>query len=201
MAVQAAAASLALALALAVAAPLQHCSNASCSILASSYKQSCARDSDCVAVYSGSVCDGSCACENAAINVASQAQYESDLAAASPPECPCPAPPPVTCAQGVCELAGGDGGTAVETCRGDGGLWYCPGSPQGVPTCPGITNPDTPCAYDGGTCFFCSLDGPPDGGGSGTGASCKCDVSQSAALDAGDGGTTWSCIASNFLCQ
>ncbi len=89
--------------------------------------------------------------------------------------------------------SGADGGGNAYTCFEDAGFWYCPGNnPQPAPQCPGIMNPDTPCTYDGGGCFYCDIEG--------TGASCKCDTSNSAALDAGDGGT-WDCIASNYLCK
>ncbi len=89
--------------------------------------------------------------------------------------------------------SGPDGGATADTCFEDAGFWYCPGNnPQPVPACPDIMNPDTPCNYDGGGCFYCDIEG--------AGAGCRCDTSNSAALDAGDGGT-WDCIASNYLCK
>ncbi len=82
-----------------------HCNtNRSCTINASSYNTSCTKDSDCVAVFSGSFCGHTCACENAAINVSAQAQYEADLSSEGPPECPCPASPAVACDRGACAL-------------------------------------------------------------------------------------------------
>jgi hypothetical protein len=94
------------ALALAASAPLTHCTGSSCSILASSYDQSCAHDSDCVAVYSGTTCHA-CACENAAINVSAQGRYDSDRSGVEVGECPCPSPPAVGCVSGTCVVTGG----------------------------------------------------------------------------------------------
>lgn len=100
--------------ALAVLASLQHCDNhGSCTLSASNYDQSCTQDSDCVAVFSGSFCSGNeCACENAAINVSAQAQYEADFQSDHAPECPCPSPPPVACNHGSCGLREGPTGDA-----------------------------------------------------------------------------------------
>jgi hypothetical protein len=77
----------------------------SCSISATSYDRSCTQASDCVAVYSGPLCGNSCACENSAINVGAQAQYESDLSASTYARCPCPSPPALACTNGSCGLA------------------------------------------------------------------------------------------------
>lgn len=47
---------------------------------ASSYSQTCSVASDCVAVFSGDLCNG-CGCPNEAINVSDQRRYEADARA------------------------------------------------------------------------------------------------------------------------
>lgn len=82
-----------------------HCNGSGCTLDAANYGQTCSQDSDCVAVFSGNFCGShACACENAAINVSSQAQYERDFQNDNAPRCPCPSPPPVACNQGACGL-------------------------------------------------------------------------------------------------
>jgi hypothetical protein len=102
-------------------------------IRASDYDQSCAKASDCVAIYAGvaSCCGGSC--DNAAINKSDESKYESDLAADKPTDCTgmaCPAiaceTPGVACVAGKCAIQSktldsgkpDSGGTACgkETC-------------------------------------------------------------------------------------
>jgi hypothetical protein len=73
-------------------------------ILASDYDQSCAADSDCVAVIVGELCD--CLCAMAAINKAELTKYEE---AASDRACgtfcsPCGAPKAVACDAGKCVI-------------------------------------------------------------------------------------------------
>jgi hypothetical protein len=86
--------------------------SAACTILASSYDQSCTNDIDCVAVGEVWGCAG-CACATGAINKRDQETYTRDLAALSPSEgtaschCPCvPADPP-RCCKGLCTNACG----------------------------------------------------------------------------------------------
>ena len=79
-----------------------------CTLVASSYDQSCTSDSDCVAVWFGDVCTTACAgCEpNGAINVSSTNAYGTDARNATDASTVCPCPPPMghACcsAQGVC---------------------------------------------------------------------------------------------------
>jgi hypothetical protein len=78
-----------------------------CTIEASSYSQTCAVDSDCVAVGQGNVCTGACsiACASAAINQGAYAQYQADvarLAVAPAGDCNCPAEYGACCEQGIC---------------------------------------------------------------------------------------------------
>ena len=69
------------------------------------YDQSCAGDTDCTAVYQGSLC-GTCFCPNAAISQGALAAYRSDLAAAGPPPnvCDCATIAPPVCNAGVCTM-------------------------------------------------------------------------------------------------
>jgi hypothetical protein len=77
-----------------------------CSIIASSYDQSCAVDSDCVAVVEVLGC-GDCACWTGAINKREQARYTRDSSGLAPSAgagicgCPCEAASPHCCG-GVC---------------------------------------------------------------------------------------------------
>jgi hypothetical protein len=81
-------------------------------ILASSYDRSCSSDSDCVAVSVGDICvPCGIGCRNTAINVASHAQYNEDVArayAATPAGVPypcettCPHSRDACCVDGQC---------------------------------------------------------------------------------------------------
>ena len=83
---------------------ISHCNSSSpCSIRAADYDQSCSQDSDCVAVFNGDYCT-ECPCENTAINIDAQPQYNSDFLKGKYLACPCPAPPAVACNQGTCGL-------------------------------------------------------------------------------------------------
>ena len=74
-------------------------------ILASSYDQSCNVDSDCAAVFSGSLCS-TCTCPNATISQDAMAAYQADVAAAGPgpQDCFCPVSPTPSCNGGVCTV-------------------------------------------------------------------------------------------------
>ncbi len=98
-------------LGLGAAGLLASCSSpfsASCgTIQASEYDQSCSSAFDCVGVAEGDSCKGILCvnCINAAINVAGQSRYETDLKSKTGGpgvDCPCTANPPVTCKAGVC---------------------------------------------------------------------------------------------------
>jgi hypothetical protein len=98
---------------------------ASCSILASSYDQTCSQDSDCVLVPpGGDTCDpcsagtGCLFCDIASVNAAASAKYLSDLAAALQPYqgqsqyfgCVtggCPVGLTAVCHQGLCTTSAG----------------------------------------------------------------------------------------------
>jgi hypothetical protein len=81
-------------------------------IVASDYDQKCSQDSDCIAVAVGE--DGCCGlaeCDNAAINVSSDAQYQADVGTrreVCDPQVPCPAvicaPYSAVCSKGVCAV-------------------------------------------------------------------------------------------------
>ena len=73
----------------------------------STYDRSCGNDADCMAVISGTLCAGACACPaNAAINVDGQSRYQQTIAVLPPISFECngcpPEAPRVLCVQGVC---------------------------------------------------------------------------------------------------
>jgi hypothetical protein len=62
----------------------------SCTLDASRYDQSCTQDSDCVAVFLGDFCGAhACACENAAINLSSQASLRCSACPSAPLRAAC----------------------------------------------------------------------------------------------------------------
>ncbi len=73
-------------------------------LVATDYSQSCANDSECVAVYQGAVCT-SCACPNSAIAKADDPKYLSDYtnrramcpSTSSGASCDCALPSAVNC--------------------------------------------------------------------------------------------------------
>jgi hypothetical protein len=78
-------------------------------IRASDYDQTCAVDSDCVAVDEGDLCvPNHCDCGSAAISAGAQAQYELDysakLSVVPAGHCPCPPEANPLCDHGVCSL-------------------------------------------------------------------------------------------------
>jgi hypothetical protein len=82
----------------------------------STYDQSCQESSDCVAIYSGTVCTGagSCLCPGSAINQSGQARYDAvinSLTFTGPP-CACPFFGSPTCASGTCVMCVPGSGTA-----------------------------------------------------------------------------------------
>jgi hypothetical protein len=82
----------------------------------STYDQSCQESSDCVAIYSGTVCTsaGSCLCPDSAINQSGQARYDAvinSLTFTGPP-CACPFFGSPTCASGTCVMCVPGSGTA-----------------------------------------------------------------------------------------
>ena len=78
------------------------------SISTAGYDVSCTADTDCVAVYAGTLCSA-CLCPNATINQGAAAAYSAVIAAAdpSPPACLCPAYGQPTCIGGTCALVRG----------------------------------------------------------------------------------------------
>jgi hypothetical protein len=70
------------------------------------YGQSCKKSSDCVAITSGSICDGSCLCGGSTINKSSEAAYEAAISGIHPGECECPAEGQPTCVEGMCVVCG-----------------------------------------------------------------------------------------------
>ncbi len=77
------------------------CSNAS--VDAKAFDPSCVVAADCITVYAGDLCSD-CRCANAAIASSAQAAYSAVVTAAHAPpgQCPCSAPVPPTCVDGVC---------------------------------------------------------------------------------------------------
>jgi hypothetical protein len=87
------------------------CADASAqAIMASSYDQSCQKDSDCAAIEEGNFCSPGAnnGCTNAAINKSALAQYQSDLAKTTAGVCyglaGCPAESGPCCQNGVCAV-------------------------------------------------------------------------------------------------
>ena len=100
---------------------------AKCTIQASDYDRSCAKDTDCTGVPEGNACEPSCAfgCANSPISVSALAKYMDDFgntpvsmcpSLANPKHCNCPAELAPRCIDGTCEKGGpgapdaGDGG-------------------------------------------------------------------------------------------
>ena len=81
-------------------------------LLASSYDQSCRKDSDCVAIEEGNFCrpGANNGCTNAAINRTALAQYQADLAKTTAGVCygltGCPLESGPCCQSGVCAVDG-----------------------------------------------------------------------------------------------
>jgi hypothetical protein len=80
-----------------------------CTILASDFDQSCASDTDCVAVQEGNLCGGGCTCSNAAVRTTAVAAFQSAAATIPKAEagtlhvaCPC-APETPYCFAGKCD--------------------------------------------------------------------------------------------------
>lgn len=76
---------------------------------AASFDQSCTTDDDCVAVFTGDVCEEPrCGCSNDAVNVGALADYQAAREAiacgpaASPVQCACPEATPF-CRNGTCD--------------------------------------------------------------------------------------------------
>lgn len=95
------------------AAGTDSCVDASAqTIMASSYDQSCQKDSDCVAIEEGDFCQPGAnnGCTNAAINTSALAQYQADLAKTTAGVCyglsGCPAEFGPCCQSGVCAVNG-----------------------------------------------------------------------------------------------
>ncbi len=78
------------------------------SITASDYDQSCSVDSDCVGVTQGNLCAVGCNYVNAAISLADERKYQSDVSSKMGDRPACPGPPfPAACNAGTCGLATG----------------------------------------------------------------------------------------------
>jgi hypothetical protein len=82
-----------------------------CQVAASDFDRSCSKDSDCVPVFEGNICEVGCGCPNAAINAGAQARYNARYQAAPRHDtatvichCPCIAAS-MHCNAGVCEYA------------------------------------------------------------------------------------------------
>jgi hypothetical protein len=105
-------------------------SGSSCAtISAGDYNQKCSMDSDCVAVPSGSICAGKCACDFGAINVTDRSKYEAAFPNVETEACPCQPLEPV-CQNGQCMA----GSSSVTDAGPDGA------SPEsGSPGCGGMT--------------------------------------------------------------
>jgi hypothetical protein len=164
-------------------------SGGSCTLLPSAYSQSCQRDSDCVAVYLGNVCQDVChgVCPNAAISKSDDARYNSDLSAVPPvptsnmrTACSCALGPMAVCRAGACRVgspitdagpdAGNGCGTSADCPTGDfcdlqaraGGAGVCCPAFGCAPNCPyGVLK-------DANGCATCQCAPAPDAGGTGT---------------------------------
>jgi hypothetical protein len=70
-------------------------------IAATSYDRSCTQDADCVAVFSGDVCNSDCRCPNAAIRASALTRYEADATklVKGPSICNCSFIPAPRCVQ------------------------------------------------------------------------------------------------------
>ena len=82
--------------------------DAGCTIVASSYDQSCTMDTDCAFVFEGNTCLAGCQCLNAAVNVHVSASYMTDLAKisvdAGQVNCGCTAFIGPCCRAGLCKV-------------------------------------------------------------------------------------------------
>jgi len=90
--------------------PSDYCTDADVQLIqASNYRQSCAVDTDCVAVGEGNVCyPGSTNCSNAAINKSDYAQYQADVAKTNGASCyapgSCGSESGPCCVAGTCQI-------------------------------------------------------------------------------------------------
>jgi hypothetical protein len=85
--------------------------DSNCSIVASNYDQSCAVDSDCVAVAQGDVCaDSLCWCPSQAINQRALSQYETDVGGRVRNVCDCALLGVPRCVAATCQIASSTGG-------------------------------------------------------------------------------------------
>jgi hypothetical protein len=116
------------------AAEAQTCGDASAqTITATSYDQTCQKDSDCVAIEEGNFClpGANNGCTNAAINKGALAQYRADLAKTQGGVCygvtGCPEEGAPCCASGKCtadpqcKTTSGDASVDAEAGQADGG--------------------------------------------------------------------------------
>jgi hypothetical protein len=83
----------------------------------STYDQSCNTSSDCIAIETGEVCTGDCACGNGAVNIAGQARYDETVNAVALGDCSCIAELPVQCLSNTCVLCTGSASDPV-ACQG-----------------------------------------------------------------------------------
>jgi hypothetical protein len=101
--------------------PYDDCSDANAQLIqASNYDQSCAADTDCVAVAEGNFCyPGAGNCPNAAISKSANAQYQADTAKTRAASCPAPGgcvdESGPCCVGGKCQV-GGQCASALLTC-------------------------------------------------------------------------------------
>jgi hypothetical protein len=122
-------------------------------IQASSYNQSCTRDSDCIAVAEGNGClPGAFDCTNAAISKGAYAQYTSDIAKTQSALCLAPSNCGLgfgpCCRDGKCQMGSGCSSPAdtLPSCADAGGTCM-----PNVITC-GTAGPPDACAYSDEMC-------------------------------------------------
>jgi hypothetical protein len=144
-------------------------------IQASNYDQSCASNSDCIAVGEGNACF-SClivGCTNAAINVKAKPQYDADVAKtvagqlASSPFCGCPMSSGPCCVGGVCR-ADFQCSSSADVSVDSGQSTCCPvSSPQHLSPCHAAGSAQCSaafrCRYGEPPAMDCFCGGGPDG--------------------------------------
>jgi formylglycine-generating enzyme required for sulfatase activity len=153
----------------------------------SGYDVSCQKDTDCVTVYSGSICPNyGCLCPgNAAINVSGQASYEAAYSSAlssvssNQPGCSCPSVG-AACVAGICTSCGqSSGGCAGSNDGGQDATTSEAGSDSGEDgggDSGSGSSPDTSESSSGSSsgCSSGSSSGAPSGGDAGIVAMQSC---------------------------
>jgi hypothetical protein len=75
----------------------------------STYDQSCQTAADCIAVTSGQICNGDCACGGSTISASEQSRYDQAVSSIQTGTCFCPDEPVPQCIHDECTLQGTSG--------------------------------------------------------------------------------------------